>query len=44
VHGVCERYLEGKKSTVGVDLPALNAQILLSLEQSDAAVQRSEQR
>jgi hypothetical protein len=29
---------------VGVDLPALKAQILRSLEQADAAVQRLEQR
>lgn len=44
VHGVYARYLEGKKSTVGVDLPALKAQILRSLEQADAAVQRLQQR
>ena len=40
VHGVYARYLEGKKSTAGVELPALKAQILRSLEQAEAAVQR----
>jgi aminoglycoside phosphotransferase (APT) family kinase protein len=40
VHGVYARYLEGKKSTAGVDLPALKAQILRSLEQAEEAVQR----
>ena len=44
VHGVYARYLDGKKSTVGVDLPALKAQILRSLEQAEAAVQRLERR
>jgi aminoglycoside phosphotransferase (APT) family kinase protein len=44
VHGVYARYLEGKKSSVGVDLPALKAQILRSLEQAEQAVQRLEQR
>jgi hypothetical protein len=43
VHGVYARYLEGKKSTVGVDLPALKAQILRSLEQAEAAVDRLQQ-
>jgi hypothetical protein len=33
-----------RESTVGVDLPALKAQILRSLEQAQAAVQRLEQR
>ena len=42
VHGVYARYLEGKKSTVGVDLPVLKASILRSLEQAEAAVQRLE--
>ena len=40
VHGVYARYLEGKKSSEGVDLPALKAQILRSLQQADEAVQR----
>jgi len=44
VHGVYARYLDGKKSSVGVDLPALKAQILRSLEQAEAAVGRLEQR
>ncbi len=43
VHGVYARYLEGKKSSDGVDLPALKATILRSLAQSEAAVQRLEQ-
>ena len=44
VHGVYARYLEGKKSTEGVDLPALKAQIMRSLEQAQAAVGRLQQR
>jgi len=40
VHGVYARYLEGKKSAAGVDLPALKAQILRSLDQAEAAIQR----
>ena len=44
VHGVYARYLEGKKSAAGVDLPALKASILRSLEQAEAAVQRLEAR
>jgi len=44
VHGVYARSLEGEKSTAGADLPALEAQILRSLKQADAAVQRLEQR
>lgn len=42
VHGVYARYLEGKKSSEGVDLPALKATILRSLAQSEAAVERLE--
>ena len=42
VHGVYARYLEGKKSTAGVDLQSLKASILRSLEQSEEAVQRLE--
>jgi aminoglycoside phosphotransferase (APT) family kinase protein len=44
VQGVYARYLEGKKSTAGVDLPALKAQILRSLEQAEAAVNRLQER
>ncbi len=40
VHGVYARYREGKKSSEGVDLPALKATILRSLAQGEAAVQR----
>ncbi len=40
VHGVYARYLEGKKSTEGVDLPALKRSILRSLEQAEQAVGR----
>ena len=40
VHGVYARYLEGKKSTVGVDLDGLKSSILHSLEQAEAAVER----
>jgi aminoglycoside phosphotransferase (APT) family kinase protein len=40
VHGVYARYLEGKKSTEGVDLPGLKASIERSLAQAEAAVQR----
>ena len=43
VHGVYSRYLQGKKSSDGVDLPALKASILRSLAQGEAAVQRLEQ-
>ena len=42
VHGVYARYLEGKKSTAGVDLEGLKRSILLSLGQAQAAVQRLE--
>jgi aminoglycoside phosphotransferase (APT) family kinase protein len=40
VHGVYARYLEGKKSASGVDLPALKRSILRSLEQAEDAVLR----
>ena len=40
IHGVYARYLEGKKSTVGVDLPALLASVERALEAADAAVAR----
>ncbi len=42
VHGVYARYLEGKKSTVGIDLDGLKRSILLSLSLAEAAVQRLE--
>lgn len=42
VHGVYARYLEGKKSTVGVDLEGLRASVLRSLDESSLAVQRLE--
>ena len=44
VHGVYARYLEGKKSTEGVDLDGLKRSILLSLSLAEAAVQRLEGR
>lgn len=44
VHGVYARYLEGKKSTVGVDLPALKGSILRSLDMAEQAVQRLQTR
>ena len=44
VHGVYARYLEGKKSTVGVDLDGLKRGILLALTQAEAAVERLERR
>ena len=44
VHGVYARYLEGKKSTEGVDLDGLKRSILLSLGLAEAAVQRLERR
>ena len=44
VHGVYARYLEGKKSTVGVDLEALKRSLLHSLALADAAVERLERR
>ena len=42
VHGVYARYLEGKKSTVAVDLPALKHSIEQSLSLAEAAVARLE--
>jgi aminoglycoside phosphotransferase (APT) family kinase protein len=42
VHGVYARYLEGKKSTAGIDLDGLKRSILLSLSLAEAAVQRLE--
>ena len=42
VHGVYARYLEGKKSTAGVDLPGLKHSIQQSLSLSEAAVARLE--
>ena len=44
VHGVYARYMEGKKSTDGVDMAGLQRGILQSLAQADAAVERLEQR
>lgn len=44
VHGVYARYLEGKKSTAGVDLDGLRRGIELSLAQAEAAVERLERR
>jgi aminoglycoside phosphotransferase (APT) family kinase protein len=44
VHGVYARYLEGKKSTAGVDLDGLKRSIDLSLALADAAVERLERR
>ena len=44
VHGVYARYLEGKKSTVGVDLDGLKRSILHALGQAEAAVERLQQR
>ncbi|MEK8053061.1 phosphotransferase family protein [Ideonella sp. DXS22W] len=42
VHGVYARYLEGKKSTAGVDLDALKASIFQSLALAEQAVERLE--
>lgn len=44
VHGVYARYLEGKKSTEGVDLDGLKRGILQSLDQAEQAVERLERR
>lgn len=44
IHGVYSRYLEGKKSTVGVDLEGLKRSILQALAQAEAAVERLERR
>ncbi len=43
VHGVYARYMEGKKSTEGVDMAGLQRSILQSLAQAEAAVNRLEQ-
>ncbi len=40
VHGVYARYLEGKKSTLGVDLPGLKESINRSLNEAEQAVSR----
>ena len=42
VHGVYARYLEGKKSSLGVDLDGLKQSILQSLALAEAAVDRLE--
>lgn len=42
VHGVYARYMEGKKSTDGVDMAGLKRSILQSLAQAEAAVDRLE--
>lgn len=44
VHGVYARYLEGKKSTEGVDLDGLKRGILQSLDLAEQAVERLERR
>ena len=44
VHGVYARYMEGKKSTDGVDMEGLKRGILQSLAQAEAAVNRLELR
>jgi len=44
VHGVYSRYMEGKKSTEGVDMAGLKRSILQSLAQGEAAVERLERR
>lgn len=44
VHGVYSRYMEGKKSTEGVDMAGLKRSILQSLAQAEAAVERLEKR
>ena len=40
VHGVYARYMEGKKSSEGIDLDNLRSRILLALTQSEQAVAR----
>jgi aminoglycoside phosphotransferase (APT) family kinase protein len=44
VHGVYARYMEGKKSTDGVDMAGLKRSILQSLTQAADAVERLERR
>ncbi len=41
VHGVYARYMEGKKSTEGIDLDLLKSRIDLSLELADEAIQKA---
>lgn len=41
VHGVYARYMQGKKSTEGVDLELLKSRIDLSLELADEAIQNA---
>ena len=40
VHGVYARYMEGKKSSEGIDLDNMRSRILLALAQSEQAVER----
>lgn len=40
VHGVYARYMEGKKSSEGIDLDNMRSRILLALTQSEQAVER----
>jgi len=40
IHGVYARYMEGKKSTQGVDVDDLRARVLRSLDQAEAAIGR----
>lgn len=42
VHGVYARYMEGKKSTEGIDLDGLRMRILQALEHSQEAIRRYE--
>jgi aminoglycoside phosphotransferase (APT) family kinase protein len=44
IHGVYARYVEGKKSTEGVDMPGLRRAIEIALMQSEQAVERLERR
>ncbi|MDO7572552.1 MAG: hypothetical protein MUQ99_09155, partial [Pseudomonadales bacterium] len=41
VHGVYARYMQGKKSTEGVDLDLLKSRIDLSLELANEAIQKA---
>ena len=40
IHGVYARYMEGKKSAEGVDLPGLKARIVGLLDQADSVLTR----
>jgi aminoglycoside phosphotransferase (APT) family kinase protein len=40
VHGVYARYMEGKKSTEGVDLPEMRQRIVRTLDLAEEAVNR----